>query len=239
MSAIGRKTILACELGDVRRTRRAVTVARQMAEHPDGSTPDQAEDGSDLKAIYRLFNADEASFTALATPPWRHTRSLAHGTVLLIGDTTETDFGIRRAVTGLGPTGDGYGLGFFLHSSMMVDAGRGEILGLAGQERFYRQPAPKNENSYRALQRSRESEVWGRVVEEADEEQVGERDGAKRLSLRAVLAKQPLSGTYELSVGTTKDTRRARPACKSASGLVVSDIRISKSPDPFDLLKES
>ncbi len=76
-----------CDLGDVRRTRRAVTVARQMAEHPDGSTPDQAEDWSDLKAMYRLFDADEATFTALATPPWRHTRSLARGTVLLIGDT--------------------------------------------------------------------------------------------------------------------------------------------------------
>ena len=266
-----------CDLGDVRRTRRAVTVARQMAEHPDGSTPDQAEDWSDLKAMYRLFDADEATFSALATPHWRRTRSLARGTVLLIGDTTETDFGIRRAVTGLGPTGDGYGLGFFLHSSMMVDAGSGEILGLAGQELFYRQPVPKNENSYQRLQRSRESEVWGRVVElvgppaegvrfvhvfdrgadnldvfchcraqhtdwviraaqlhrvveEADgyitdDNATGieiptsynngtaatglietvERASTTRLSLRAVLAKRPLSGTYELSVGATKD----------------------------------
>ena len=241
-----------CDLGDLRRTRRAVTVARQRAEHPDGSTPDQAEDWSDLKAMSRLFDADEATFTTLATPHWRPLRTLARGTVLLIGDTTETDFGIRRSVTGLGPTGDGSGLGFFLHSSMMVDAGCGEILGLAGQELFYRQPVPKNENSYQKLPQSRESEVWGRVVElvgppaegvrfvhvfdrgadnldvfchcraqrtdwviraapwhrvveEADEAQVGERDGAKRLSLRAVLAKQPLSGTYERSVGATKD----------------------------------
>ena len=234
-----------CDLGDVRRTRR--TVARQMAEHPDGSTPDQAEDWSDLKAMYRLFDAEEATFTALATPHWQRTRSLARGTVLLIGDTTETDFGFHRAVAGLGPTGDGDGLGFFLHSSMMVDAASGEILGLAGQELFYRQPAPKNENSYRALQRSRESEVWGRVVElvgplaegvrfvhvfdrGADNldvfchcraqrtdwviraaqlhrvvEEADGRDGARRLSLRAALTKQPLSGTYELSVGATKD----------------------------------
>ena len=154
-----------CELGDVRRTRRAVTVAQQMAEHPDGSTPDQAEEWSDLKAMSRLFDAEEATFTALATPQWQRTRALARGTVLLIGDTTETDFGIRRSVQGLGPTGDGYGLGFFLHSSMMVDAGSGEILGLAGQELFYRQPVPKNENSYQKRQRSPESEVWGRVVE--------------------------------------------------------------------------
>ena len=103
--------------------------------------------------------------TALATPHWRRTRSLARGTVLLIGDTTETDFGIRRLVRGLGPTGDGYGLGFFLHSSMRVDAASGEILGLARQELFYRQPVPQDENSDQRRQRSPESEVWGRVVE--------------------------------------------------------------------------
>ena len=40
---------------------------------------------------------------------------------------------------------------------MMVDAASGEILGLAEQELFYRWPAPKNENSYRTLQRSRAS----------------------------------------------------------------------------------
>jgi hypothetical protein len=72
-----------CELGDVRRTRRAVTVAeqvaQQMAEHPDGSTPDQAEDWSDLKAMYRLFDAEEATFTALATPHWQHRIGNARG----------------------------------------------------------------------------------------------------------------------------------------------------------------
>lgn len=272
-----------CELGDVRRTRRAVTVARQMAEHPDGSTPDQAEDWSDLKAMYRLFDADEATFTALAKPHWRRTRSLARGTVLLIGDTTETDFGIRRAVQGLGPTGDGYGLGFFLHSSMMVDAAGGEILGLAGQELFYRRPVPKDENSYQRLQRSRESEVWGRVVElvgppaagvrfvhvfdrgadnldvfchcraqrtdwviraaqlhrvveEADIDSTDEHDGSQRLSLRAVLAKRPLSGTYELSVGATKDheARTARMQVRFARVTIRRPKRRTKYQSQID-----
>ena len=154
-----------CDLNDARRTRRAVTVARQMAEHPDGSGPAQTEDWSDLKAMYRLFDAEDVTFTALATPHWERTRSLARETVLLIGDTTETDFGYHRSVSGLGPTGDGYGLGFFIHSSMMVNANSGEIVGLAGQELFYRQPAPEGENSYQALQRPRESEVWGRVID--------------------------------------------------------------------------
>lgn len=155
-----------CELGDARRRRRAVQVARTMAEYPNGSTPDQFENWADLKAAYRLFDCKQVSFEALATPHWQNTRAQASGVVLLLGDTMETDFGIRRSVTGLGPTGDGYGLGFMLHSSLMVQADDGEIVGLAGQELFYRQPAPANENSYQALQRPRESEVWGRVIDQ-------------------------------------------------------------------------
>lgn len=155
-----------CDLKDARRTRRAVKVAQRMAEHPDGSSPAQAEVWGELKALYRLFNSEDVTFSALATPHWKRTRSLAQGKVLLIGDTMETDFGIHRSVTGLGPTGDGWGLGFFLHSSMMVNADNGEILGLAGQELFYRNPAPEGENSYQALQRPRESEVWGRVIDQ-------------------------------------------------------------------------
>ena len=58
---------------------------------------------------------------------------------------------------------------------MMVDAANGEIVGLAGQELFYRQPAPEGENSYQALQRPRESEVWGRVIEQVGSPATGVR----------------------------------------------------------------
>jgi hypothetical protein len=159
------ETFGSCDLQDARRTRRAVKVAQQMAEHPDGSSPAQAERWADLKALYRLFDQEEVTFEALASPHWQQTRTHAAGTVLLLGDTMETDFGIRRQTRGLGPTGDGDGRGFMLHSSLMIVAGTREIVGLAGQELFYRQPAPPGENSYQALQRPRESEVWGRVID--------------------------------------------------------------------------
>ncbi|MGD9858048.1 MAG: IS4 family transposase [Planctomycetaceae bacterium] len=154
-----------CELGDVRRTRRAVRVAQQMAEHPDGSTPDQRERWKDLKAAYRLFDCEDATFAALAQPHWRRTRSLARGVVLLIGDTTELNLSLWRDVAGLGPTGNGDTQGFFLHNSLMVDAASGDIVGLAGQELFYREPQPEDDNTYRQTQRRRESEVWGRVID--------------------------------------------------------------------------
>ena len=235
-----------CELGDTRRTRRLVQVARQMAEHPDGSTPDQAESWGDLQAIYRLFSEEDVTFRALAEPHWQATRRRARGIVLLIGDTSETDFGIHRNTTGLGPTGDGFGRGFFLQSSLMVDASTEKILGLAGQEIFWRKPARKKENSYQASQRSRESETWGRVIDligpptsnvkyvhvfdhGADNrevfchlirqksdwviraaqlhrkvQEVTDTDSTgKRVSLREVLAAQPVLGTYKLKVRNT------------------------------------
>jgi hypothetical protein len=104
------------------------------------------------------------TFAAIGTPHWQRTRAQTSGHWLLLGDTTEFDFGAHREVTGLGPTGDDGGLGFFLHSSLMVGAESEEIVGLTGQELFYRQHRDKNESRYDQVLRKRESEVWGRVI---------------------------------------------------------------------------
>jgi Transposase DNA-binding/Transposase Tn5 dimerisation domain len=156
----------ACELGDFRRTRRAVEVAATFAANPSGSTPHQTENWADLKATYRLFDSDGVTFESLASPHWQQTRSRTSGHWLLLGDTTELDFGIHRAVKGLGPTGNGGGYGFHLHSALMVAADSEEIVGLAGQVLFYRQPVKEKENTYQVKQRQRESEVWGKLIDE-------------------------------------------------------------------------
>ena len=155
-----------CRLGNIARSRRAVKVATQFASNPDASTPDQIDGWSDLKAAYRLFHQEDVTFAALAAPHWQQTRGLGTGTCLLISDTMETDFGGHRQVQGLKRTLNGHSQGFLLHSSLMVQADTREVVGLAGQELFYRQPRrnPK-ENSYRRTQRARESEVWGRVID--------------------------------------------------------------------------
>src|SRR5690349_11040318 len=87
-----------CDLGDQRRTRRAVEYAAQIAAAPDASTPTQTESWADLKAVYRLIDEEDVTFAGLAAGHWNLTRSRDRGTYLLIGDTTELNFGRHRAI---------------------------------------------------------------------------------------------------------------------------------------------
>ncbi len=155
-----------CRLGDLRRTRRAVRLASQVAADPSASTPRQTIEWKHCKAAYRLFDEEDVTFQALTAPHYERTRQCAAGHWLLLGDTTELEFGIHREIAGLGPTGDGGGRGFFLHSSLMVRAESAELAGLAGQEIFYRRPRDQQESRYDRVQRERESEVWGRVIDQ-------------------------------------------------------------------------
>jgi hypothetical protein len=155
------------KLGDRRRTKRLVTLATQVAGDPSSSLPKQTRDWSDLKAAYRLLDRPEASFEVIAAPHWQLTADQAKtGRYLILDDTTELDFGPTRQAKGLGPVGSGVGRGFLLHSGLMVDTHDEWLVGLAGQIRFHRQPAPKGETRTQRRQRQRESAVWGQLIEQ-------------------------------------------------------------------------
>ncbi len=157
-----------CDLGDKRRTKRLVQVAEQIANNPSASLPNQIELWGDLKSAYRwLFDREEVTFEAIARPHWELTRRLARGRCLVIGDTTELDFGKNRQITGVGPTGNGSGQGFLLHNALLVNADTEEIIGIAGQTIHYRKKkTKKRENASRRMKRKRESEVWGTVIDQ-------------------------------------------------------------------------
>lgn len=155
----------ACELGDLRRTRRLVKFAAQVAADPDASTPGQTERWSDLKAAYRLIDNDDVTFDAVAGPHWEQTRRRP-GVWLNFCDTTEIDFGFTNEATGLGSVGNGYGRGFLLHSGLMVNPTTEEVAGLAGQKIRYRKLAPKDESRTRQRARDRESHVWGELIDQ-------------------------------------------------------------------------
>ena len=164
-----------CELGDKRRTKRLVQVAEEVANNPSASLPGQIERWGDLKAAYRLFDRDEVSFEAVARPHWELTKQSAKGRTLVIGDTTEIDFGRFRQIEGVGPTGNGSGQGFLLHNALMVNADSEAILGVAGQTIHYRKKktSKKRPNASQRLKAERESQVWGAVIDSIGEPSAG------------------------------------------------------------------
>lgn len=155
-----------CDFGDVRRTRRFVKFASQVAAKPDASTPGQTEEWADLKAAYRLIDNDKVTFDAIGLPHWQMTRQKATGICLIACDTTEANFGWNNKATGLGQVGQGNGRGFLLHSGLMVAAETEDVIGLAGQRVRYRRSVSKTEKRMERLNRDRESKVWGELIDQ-------------------------------------------------------------------------
>lgn len=151
------------QLGDPRRVRRAVAIAEAMAREPGASLPTQLHDPAALEATYRFVHS-QVSYEALLQPHLQHTRQEMgqEERVLLIQDTTEVDYQHHPKTSGLGPIGNGSHHGFLLQSVLAVVPESRQVLGLAHQEPFLRQPVPKGETKWQRAQR--ESQVWERSV---------------------------------------------------------------------------
>jgi hypothetical protein len=155
------------DLHDKRRTDRLVYLATQITAHPSGSFPQQTESWNDLRAAYTLFDCEEVTFQAIASPHWELTKRTPGKRLLIIEDTTEIDYGPCRQVAGLSPVGSGTGQGFHLHSALMVSAEDDRVHGLAGQLIYHRQPVPKGETRTERLKRDdRESQIWCKLVDQ-------------------------------------------------------------------------
>lgn len=157
-----------CEFGDLRRTKRMIQLATQVAAKPDASTPQQTERWADCKAAYRLFDCDEVTFEAVTAPHYAATRAVEPGTWLVINDTTELNFGYDRDLPGAGRVGNGTkDRGFYLHTAMIAATDGSALIGLAAQELYIR-PLKKVErvgSAKRKTLKTRETDVWGRVID--------------------------------------------------------------------------
>lgn len=155
------------QLGDPRRTRRAVAIAAAVASEPGASLPKQLQDPAALEATYRFVHSGQVSYDDLLRPHLQQTRAEMGkaGRVVLIQDTTEVDYQHHPATTGLGPIGNGSHHGYLLQSVLAVVPESRQVLGLAQQEPFLRQPAPKGETKWQREQRTQRcSQVWERSV---------------------------------------------------------------------------
>ena len=154
-------------LGDARRTKRAVAMASAMAHNPAASLPAQMPDEAGTEAAYRFLQTPDVTYEQLMRPHVAQTREEAsqRQRVLLIQDTTEVDYQQHPTTTGLGPIGNGSHHGFLLQTVLAVVPESREVLGIAQQEPFLRQPAPKGETRRERERRARESQVWERCVQ--------------------------------------------------------------------------
>lgn len=160
------------ELGDARRTQRAVAVGAALAANPAASLPEQMLNWGELKAAYRLLAEADVSHAALSQPHWEKTQKQAVSSnaavILFVQDTSELDYSRQKQTKGLGHIGDSKGRGLMLHSCLAVipTPGNAEILGLAMQRVWRRREIRKGTETrtQRATRRS-ESDLWAEVVE--------------------------------------------------------------------------
>jgi hypothetical protein len=146
-----------------------VKLAAQAAAKPDAATPEQAERWADCKAAYRLFDQEEVTFQAVIAPHVAQARAVGPGTFLVINDTTELDYGYARDLPGVGRVGNSLGgRGFYLHTALVAAVDGQELFGLGAQE-LYARPLSKVKrvsSSRRKGLKARETDVWGRVIDE-------------------------------------------------------------------------
>ncbi len=156
------------QLHDIRRTRRAVQAASNLAENPLGSLPAQMHTWKETKALYRLLDEPDVTFAALMQPHFQQTREQATSApvMLLVQDTTDIDLSHRHKISGVGQIGNERGRGLFVQTVLAVRPGTREVLGCIAQEPFVRTPAPEGEKRYqRRMREERETDVWMRQVQ--------------------------------------------------------------------------
>ena len=168
------------ELGDSRLSRRAMQIAERMISKGAGSIPRQMAAPKDVKATYRFFSNKKVTPDGLQAGHKDAVREkmATSPIVLLIEDTSEFTWSGKEPVEGLGPVGGGgHGQqGFHLHSVLATNWPQKlgvteqprrpplEIIGLAHQEFYIRQPRPQGEgrSSRDRKHRLRESQLWTR-----------------------------------------------------------------------------
>jgi hypothetical protein len=158
------------QLGDRRRTARLVETFNLMQRHPGGTLPDKLSTPADLRAFYRLCDADGVTHAAIIAAARQHTSEKISGhpgPVLMLHDATELDFtSLHSLADDLGQIGKGFHRGFICQNVLAVAPDTGEVLGLVDQILHRRDDVPDNETLTELREReTRESLLWLRGTE--------------------------------------------------------------------------
>lgn len=169
-----------CELGDVRRTRRVVTMATSLARHV-GRSPHAAcrGDAAANEGAYRLLRNESVDPRAMAEGGFAagvETARRCPGEVLALEDTTTLGFehAVREELGDLGGAAPARRRGFHVHTVLLVEASSGHTLGLGYQRLWCREESARGQR-HRRKERAyedKESVKWeraSRALEEAFE----------------------------------------------------------------------
>ena len=163
--SFGQLNFAHAQLGDKRRTKRLVSLADRIHQHPGGTLPDKIKSPTDLKALYRMCNCEAVPHAAVMNAVRQRTLEKiaeTEGVVLIVHDTTELDYTAHKSLADqLGQIGDGGGKGYICHNSLAVVPDQRTAIGLTNQILHHRADVPENETQREHRKReSRESRLW-------------------------------------------------------------------------------
>lgn len=161
-----------CELGDQRRTRRLVDIGARLAAQGGGSVHRaSAGDGAAHQGAYRWLRNDEVQPQAIGEGGYRATVALAaqYEELRAVEDTTSLAYAHKAAqeLGDLGGPPTSRQRGFWVHTSLLLDARSGRTVGLIEQERWGR-AHPARGQRHRRKERpyeAKESFKWQRASE--------------------------------------------------------------------------
>lgn len=131
------------ELGDARRHKRLVIVARDLYDRPQANIPQACQSRSKTKAAYRLFEHQDTTMDKILTSHYEATltRVGREHVVLAVQDTTSLNYSTHPETKGLGPIGskpEGL-VGLEVHDTMAFNV-EGTPLGLLDVQCWARDP---------------------------------------------------------------------------------------------------
>ncbi len=126
-------------LGDPRRTKRLIKIAKERAAKSSVSLPQCFDKQSELKATYRFYDNPSINREAILRSHYLATQERLNqeNVVLAVSDTTEVDYSHHQSKQGLGYLHDLNHHGFLLHSTLIVTPSS-VPLGLLDQQIIYR-----------------------------------------------------------------------------------------------------
>src|SRR5271170_5458653 len=152
------------DLGHKRLNQRAAQIVQATLDHPGESIPTAAGSRAATDATYRFLDNPNVDPSDLDAAHHRHTRGLCaetQGPLLVVQDTTPTDFTSPGRNHTLGQLAHAKHFGFFVHSALAVTEG-GLPLGLLHQQVWMRPPEERGKRAARRHKETadKESQRW-------------------------------------------------------------------------------